>query len=268
MKNLLIALFFLAPLFSQAQVTNLNLPDCSRPFKFIVNNGVITPIVDRTITQPAGRGIALDNRALAYTSGGFCTSWHMVYSFTPGITALSLEADFALDGGNLPGAFTVWPAANVSGTMPITTATGVGKEVSFYGNPDWISAFLNSATGTGEITGGIYGWRAQGTSDTTTGATPVNPATFQFKNITTNTNTLVKATSGSLHAITVNTSAAGAVTIKDSAAPNCAGGVTIGTLTLLAQAAGTQETVFYDVTFNNGLCITTAASPDLTVSFK
>lgn len=268
MKKLLIALLFLVPLLAHGQATNYNLPDCIRPFKFSVNNGVIAPITDRSIVQAAGRGIALDNRAVVYSAGGGCTSWHMVYSFTAGITALSLEADFALDSTNQPGSFTVWPAANVSGTLPITTIAGVTKEVSFYGNPDWISAFLNSATGSGDITGIIYGWRAQGTSDTTTGATPINPATFQFKHITANTNTQVKAASGSLHAITVNTSAAGAVTIVDTANANCTGGTTIAVLTLVANSAGTQADIFYDITFNNGLCITTAAGPDLTVSFK
>lgn len=271
MKRLFGLILLLSGLMASAQVQNNNLPDCQLAFSFQVTANVITAIKDTTgQALPAGSSKLYDNRSGVSSSSVGCNLWHLQYSID-GVSAVSIEVDTALDASGPPasGAFSVWPATQVaSGVLPLTAVTGLNKGASVYGFPDWVRVFLNSATGTGTVFGQLMGWRPQGTSDTTSGATPVNPATFQFKHISTNTNTQVKATSGVLHTIQVNTSAAGAVTIVDTSAANCSGGTTIGVATLVANAAGTQETFTYDVSFVNGLCITTAASPDLTVSFK
>lgn len=84
---------------------------------------------------------------------------------------------------------------------------------------------------------------------------------FNYSHITTNTNTLVKSSNGTFHAMTINTTAASAITIYDSSAANCSGGTTIATFA----ASATIGTYNYDLQFTNGLCVTTAGSPDITI---
>ena len=81
------------------------------------------------------------------------------------------------------------------------------------------------------------------------------------RNITTGTTTTVKSGSGVLKAITVNTTAAGAITIYDNTA---ASSTEIGTLKA-SVAEGTYE---YNVSFDTGLTIVTAAASDITVSYR
>jgi hypothetical protein len=176
MKKLILCLSLLISSFAGAQVSNYNLPDCLRPFSFTVTNGVITQVSDRTILQPAGRSISFDNRNLV-SDQGLCTTWHLAYSVTTGISAVSIEPDFANDNTNQPGAWTIWTASQVNGTLPMTVTSGIGKVVSFFGNPDWVSVFLNSATGSGTVSGFMWGWRAVGTADTVNGATPIQGTT-------------------------------------------------------------------------------------------
>ncbi len=81
-------------------------------------------------------------------------------------------------------------------------------------------------------------------------------------------------TPGVLHAITINTAAAGAISIYDEATttPYCphppltpsATSSTIGTL----KASAAEQTYFYDVTLSHGLCIVGAAGTDITVTYS
>lgn len=253
-----------------AQVVNYNIPDCIKPFQFVVTANIISPIKDvNNIPLAAGSSTPFDNRYGSTAAQGSCNLWHLMYwvAGTGGstISTVSLQVDQAPDTGSNPGSFTIWPAANVLGTLPITTLSGVNTTVSMYGFTPWARVFLNSATGTGLVQGVLFGWRPQGTSDTTSGATPVNPATFTYKNITTLASTVVKTGSGSLHAIILNTTAAGTVTIFDNSA--CSG-TKIATLATFATAAPVQPPQVYDVTFNTGLCVQTSVAEDITVSFK
>lgn len=87
---------------------------------------------------------------------------------------------------------------------------------------------------------------------------------FNYTHITTATNTLVKGAGGTLHTVTVN-NPAGTVSIFDASAANCTGGSTVaitGTLATIGQ------TISYDIQTNNGICITTSATPDLTVTWR
>ena len=86
-----------------------------------------------------------------------------------------------------------------------------------------------------------------------------------FTHISTATNTLVKASSGILHTITVNGGTAGAVTIVDTSVAACTGGTTIG---VTASVGATPVTLTYDAKTANGICITTAAATDLTVTWN
>lgn len=86
-------------------------------------------------------------------------------------------------------------------------------------------------------------------------------APFLYKNITSATTTVVKSGTGVLKSITVNTTAAGTVTIYDNTS---AAGTKIGTL----KASVGENTYHYCVSFDTGLTIVTGAASDLTVSYR
>ena len=101
---------------------------------------------------------------------------------------------------------------------------------------------------------------APGYEDNTVGVAKVEQR-FSYSNITTATTTTVKSGAGFLHAITINTTAAGAITIYDNTA---ASGTKIGTL----KASIGEQTFILNVSFGTGLTIVTAAASDVTVSYR
>lgn len=80
-------------------------------------------------------------------------------------------------------------------------------------------------------------------------------------NITTNTTTTCKSGNGILRRITINTTAAGAITVYDNTA---ASGTKIATLPSSA-VVGTYE---YGCRFGTGLTIVTAAASDISVIWE
>jgi hypothetical protein len=80
------------------------------------------------------------------------------------------------------------------------------------------------------------------------------------RNISTATTTVVKPGPGILKSITVNTTAAGTITVYDNTA---ASGTKIATL----KASIVEGTYQYDVFCGTGLTVVTAAASDVTVSF-
>jgi len=87
---------------------------------------------------------------------------------------------------------------------------------------------------------------------------------FNYSHITTATNTQVKSANGTLHNVTVNTTATGTITVVDTANANCTGGTTIAVL----PASAVVGNYTYDLQFTNGLCVTTAGTPDITVTSR
>lgn len=87
--------------------------------------------------------------------------------------------------------------------------------------------------------------------------------TYAFKNITSATTTVVKAGSGNLHSICINTpAAAGTVSMFDNTAGS---GTSLGVIT----STGTiPSTLTFDVKFNIGLTIVTVGTQDVTVTFQ
>lgn len=85
--------------------------------------------------------------------------------------------------------------------------------------------------------------------------------TFNHRNITTGTTTVVKSGAGVLKSITVNTTAAGAITVYDNTS---AAGTKIATL----KSSVVEGTYQYDVAFATGLTIVTAAASDITVAYN
>lgn len=72
---------------------------------------------------------------------------------------------------------------------------------------------------------------------------------------------VVKPDNGFLHAITVNTTAAGTITVYDNA--SAASGKKIATI----KSNVAEQTFLYDLPFVNGLTIVLAAASDITVVF-
>lgn len=88
-----------------------------------------------------------------------------------------------------------------------------------------------------------------------------NNREYNGTHITTNTDTVVFTGKGILQAVTVNTAAAGAVTIADGVSAST------GTTKAILKSSVAEGTYWYNMTMASGLVITTAASTDLTVTW-
>lgn len=84
---------------------------------------------------------------------------------------------------------------------------------------------------------------------------------YTYQYISSATTTQVKTGAGFLHAITVNTTAAGAISIIDNTS-----GSTVNIASLKSSVA--EGTYVYNVSFSTGLRIITAAASDITVSYR
>lgn len=83
---------------------------------------------------------------------------------------------------------------------------------------------------------------------------------YEHKNIASATTTVVSTGPCVLHSITVNTTAAGAITVYDNTA---ASGTKIATL----KSSIVENEYGYDVRCRTGLTVVTAAASDVTVSY-
>lgn len=249
------------------QVSQLTAPDCQFEFRFNVVSGAITSTTSlsaqRLPLSPQGAGatqsiVGYDNRAQN------CTTWQLVGQ-TQGVSTVSIELDQApIAAGDVPGSWAVWANPAPGTVFPIAT-TGTLQASAFSYQP-WVSVNLNSAGGTGTVYGRVYGWRPQAGQDMTAPGNSVVIAGFAFRHISTATNTQMKSTPGTLHTVTVNGGTAGVVTVVDTSASNCSGGTTLAVI----ETIGTTNpvTLTYDAATANGLCVTTAAASDVTVTFR
>lgn len=89
--------------------------------------------------------------------------------------------------------------------------------------------------------------------------------TCKFTRINTNTTTVVKSGAGSLQNFTINTKGASAntATLYDNTSAS-------GTIIAVIDTTSANQSLFYNVAFNNGLTIVTATgtAPDVTVSWR
>lgn len=92
------------------------------------------------------------------------------------------------------------------------------------------------------------------------------PTAFQGTNITTTTATAVKATSGFLHTVTVNTGAAGTIILFDLSSASCTGTPATNQKATITATATTLQTFTYDMNFVNGICVKASVAMDITVS--
>jgi hypothetical protein len=92
---------------------------------------------------------------------------------------------------------------------------------------------------------------------------------FLFSHITGTTATSVKSSPSSfLHNLTVNTGAAGTISIFDLASSSCTGTPSTNTAAVITATATTLQTFTYDINFVNGICVKASVAMDITVSSK
>lgn len=90
-----------------------------------------------------------------------------------------------------------------------------------------------------------------------------------YSHIAGTTATAVKGVGGTLHTLTVNTPAAGTISIFDLASAACTGTPSTNTVAVLTIGASTAPTTFtYDTALVNGICVKASAAMDLSASFQ
>lgn len=181
----------------------------------------------------------------------------------PGIVALNADGS---------------PISSSTSMTPGTGATNLGKAEDAAHTSGDVGVFilgvrqdtLASSTSTdgdyqaikSDSTGAVYirATQAPNYEDQTNGVAKVEQR-FSYSNITSATTTTVKSGSGFLHAINVNSTAAGTITIYDNTAGS---GTKIGTL----KSSIAESTYIFNVSFSTGLTIVTGAASDITVSYR
>lgn len=160
---------------------------------------------------------------------------------------------------------TVSDGVNTGGSTTDLRIDGWGDGVSTNYSSALTSAQLAAYNGNSEFDR-LRSTTADGSSKTgELEAAPVE----NYLHIASAATTPVKATAGVLHKITVNTSAAGTVTVFDYPSGTCTGspsGNVVAVITLAASQA--PETLTYDAHMANGICVETSAAVDLTVSYE
>jgi hypothetical protein len=166
-------------------------------------------------------------------------------------------------GGNAGGVLNVICSENVSGNeIPFTITPANVTTLQTFQIPDTACPFIqvqygHNGAGTGTVTV-EYVFAPPGTN---------RPAT-SYAHITGTTATAIKAVPGYLHTLTINTGAAGTVTLSDLASGNCTGTPATNTVAVITATTTTLQTFTYDVNFNNGICLKASAGMDLTVSYQ
>ncbi len=95
----------------------------------------------------AARAVTFDNRLHG------CTAWTAVYSAT-GFSAVTVKVERSADVASLPGSWAEWS----TGSVATSTTGGVISVGDFW---PWVSVNVTSVTGSGSITGALYGWRTK-----------------------------------------------------------------------------------------------------------
>jgi len=87
---------------------------------------------------------------------GACFNWTMSYSST-GFSGVSIQFESAPDNAGVAGAFVAFAGTLLTGANPSTLTTS--NVSSFLGYYPWLRINVTSVTGSGLITGQIYGYR-------------------------------------------------------------------------------------------------------------
>jgi hypothetical protein len=143
-KLLLLLLLPCAGLFAQTRVT----PDCVIPFSFTTTQATSNSTCGAPNGAPNGNGIA---------------SWILVY-YSTGFSGISIVVQSAPDNAGAPGSWgtfagtvltnTQYPGSSGANPNTATTSAFVGL-AGYY---PWMRVNLTSITGTGKVTGALYGF--------------------------------------------------------------------------------------------------------------
>ena len=135
MRSLFLSLALAAAAFAQTKIA----PDCDIPFSF----------TSAGASQITGCGQNLQG----------VRTWAMTYQ-SVGFTGLTLTVQFAPDIGGTPGSWSTFTAA--TGTNPATSLTGLGADTTYNGYVPWIRVLLSGLSGSGTVTGHLYGCKQPG----------------------------------------------------------------------------------------------------------
>jgi hypothetical protein len=89
---------------------------------------------------------------------------------------------------------------------------------------------------------------------------------FSYTHITGTTATVAKATGGMLHTVTVNTGAIATLKVFDLAAASCTGTPSTNVVASASIVLASLQTLTYDATLTNGICVQASGAMDVTVS--
>jgi len=131
--SLLSAGLFIKPAQAQQQSNVIVQPDCITTFTFVATGSQ-----------------QINNL------GAACINWTVSYSST-GFSALSLVIEDAPDSTGAPGSWVTFAGTVKTGINPNTATTSASTV--FVGYFPWMRARLASITGTGKVTGTLYGWK-------------------------------------------------------------------------------------------------------------
>jgi hypothetical protein len=156
-------------------------PQCRQAFSLSAVSATTTGTVEN------------DNRPViapgTFDKGG-CDTWTLEYHVT-GFSASAFQVNGAPDVSGAAGTYQEWVAAGgsmITGTFPVSSTTQ--GTITFKNYIPWVQVVLNSKTGTGSVTGVLYGWVTNPNSNITlTGAVSIDVTT------------LAKETGGNLAAI-------------------------------------------------------------------
>jgi hypothetical protein len=146
MKKLLLLLLLL-PFGASAQTTRV-VPDCVISFNFTTTASTSNLTCGAPNGQQNGQGIA---------------SWILVY-YSTGFSAISIVVQSAADNAGVPGTYgtfagtvlssSQYPGSSGANPNTVTTSAFTG----FAGYYPWMRVTLSSITGTGKVTGNLYGF--------------------------------------------------------------------------------------------------------------
>jgi hypothetical protein len=93
-----------------------------------------------------------------------------------------------------------------------------------------------------------------------------NAGSGAYTHVTTTGATVAKGTGGFLHTLTINTGAAGTISIFDLPAAACTGTPATSVVAVITATTTTVQTLTYDVNALQGICVKASVAMDLTVS--
>lgn len=95
-----------------------------------------------------------------------CTSWHLSYTATSNVSALSIEIDAANLGttAGSAGTFSAMTGIAYGSTNPSTAVTGGEIAAAPFITPAWVQIKLGSMTGTGQVNWVVMGYRPTATT--------------------------------------------------------------------------------------------------------